>query len=147
MRQLALVLLIGSLACGGTPHAPAGKESVDPTGGAGGDGGGGAGGETAGGGAGGTGMPDAAATGTGGTGGPMLGFYEAEAVKPAGPNELIAPAVVSNCPNMSPTCAAPDAVKPETPCCFQGKEVRQLLRGKGGLVFNEIAAPADGTYD
>jgi hypothetical protein len=90
---------------------------------------------------------DAGGGGAGGAAGGLLGFYEAEAVMPAGPNELIAPAVISNCPNMSPTCGAPEAVKPETPCCFQGKEVRQLLRGKGGLQFNKINAPADGMYD
>jgi hypothetical protein len=90
---------------------------------------------------------DVAAGGEGGGSGQMLGFYEAEAVMPAGPNQLIAPAVVNGCPNASPNCGAPDTVKPETPCCFQGKEVRQLLRGKGGLQFNKLAAPADGMYD
>jgi hypothetical protein len=80
-------------------------------------------------------------------GGGMLGFYEAEAIMPAGPNELLPPAVVNNCPDMSPSCGPPETVMPETRCCFQGKEVRQLLRGRGGLQFNKIAAPADGMYD
>jgi hypothetical protein len=87
--------------------------------------------------------PDAATTG----GGQMLGFYEAEAVMPNGPNQIIAPAVISNCPFMSPNCGPPESVKPEEKCCFQGKEVRQLLRGRGGLQFNKIMAPADGMYD
>jgi hypothetical protein len=77
----------------------------------------------------------------------MLGFYEAEAVAPNGPNEIIKPAVINDCPNMSPNCGSVETLKTETPCCFSGKEVRQLLRGNGGLIFNKIAAPADGMYD
>jgi len=77
----------------------------------------------------------------------MLSFYEAEAIMPAGPNQLIAPAVISNCPFMSPACGPLEMVMPEEKCCSAGKEVRQLLRGKGGLQFNKIMAPADGMYD
>jgi hypothetical protein len=44
-------------------------------------------------------------------------------------------------------CGAPETIQPEAMCCSQGKEVRQLLRGKGGLVFNKVMAPADGMYD
>jgi len=145
-------------------------DADEATGGAGtpaGTGGSGTGGASTGGSAG---TPDAApAEGTGGaatggsgptpdadiaagdaaaaTGGGMLGFYEAEAVMPAGPNQLLAPAVISNCPFMSPNCGAPETVMPEQKCCFSGKEVRQLLRGRGGLVFNKVMAPADGMYD
>ena len=94
-------------------------DADEATGGAGtpaGTGGSGTGGASTGGSAG---TPDAApAEGTGGaatggsgptpdadiaagdaaaaTGGGMLGFYEAEAVMPAGPNQLLAPAVISN---------------------------------------------------
>ena len=82
-----------------------------------------------------------------GGGGPMLGFYEAEAVMPAGPNQLLAPAVVGGCGATNPICGAPTTIKPESLCCSQGKEVRQLLRGRGGLQFNKITAPADGMYD
>jgi hypothetical protein len=102
-----------------------------------------------------SGGPDAAAdvaapTSTGDAGsaaGKPLAVYEAEAVAPAGPNQLLAPAVVNNCPDMAPNCGAVETLKTETPCCFGGKEVRQLLRGRGGLVLNKIAAPADGMYD
>jgi hypothetical protein len=85
--------------------------------------------------------------GPAGPSGPQLGFYEAEAVAPAGPNELIKPAVVSACPDVSPACGSPAGLMTETPCCFSGKEVRQLLRGNGGLVFNKVSAPSDGMYD
>jgi hypothetical protein len=74
----------------------------------------------------------------------MLGFYEAEAVPP---NTPIAPAVIGGCGMTNPVCPAPAEMKPEAMCCSGGKEVRQLLRGRGGLVFNGIAAPADGMYD
>jgi hypothetical protein len=126
----------GGSATGGGPGAP---DAADATGGAPGglDGSAGAGVE-----------PDAASEEAGTVGGgAMLGFYEAEAVMPAGPNQIIAPAVISNCPFMSPSCGAPETVKDADKCCFQGKEVRQLLRGRGGLQFNKIMAPADGMYD
>jgi hypothetical protein len=146
----------GSAGAGGAPTSAGGSSGTGGSGGAGGavsvdaaaadSGGGGPAGE------GGTGGDDASADTSsadavtaGGEG--MLGFYEAEAVMPAGPNELIAPAIVNNCPNMSPACGAPDTIKSESMCCSAGKEVRQLLRGRGGLQFNKIAAPADGMYD
>jgi hypothetical protein len=129
------------------PTAPStggsGGVQADAGGGSGGGGSGGAGGAPV--------EPDAAPDtlpavdgGPGGVG--MLGFYEAEAVAPGGPNELIRPAVVNNCPDMAPDCPTPD-IKSETMCCSKGKEVRQLLRGRGGLQLNKIAAPADGMYD
>jgi hypothetical protein len=136
---------------GGGPADAAGAGSGGGAGGASAGAGGataGAGGATAGDAA--ATAPDAGAPGdvTGaGTGGGVIGFYEAEAVAPAGPNQLLPPAVVNGCPNMGPNCGAPDTIKPESMCCSQGKEVRQLLRGKGGLVFNKISAPADGMYD
>jgi hypothetical protein len=77
----------------------------------------------------------------------MLGFYEAEAVMPNGPNEILPPAIVGGCGMTNPVCGAPDTIKPEAMCCSQGKEVRQLLRGRGGLVFNKLSVPTDGMYD
>jgi len=166
--QVAWAVLLSSIACaGGGPAAVGAPDAEEATGGAGGSVGAGTGGSATGGAV--APAPDAAATGdTGGTGGSggsapepdaaaddaaaitsggMLGIYEAEAVMPAGPNQLIAPAVISNCPFMSPSCGAPETVTPEQQCCFGGKEVRQLLRGRGGLVFNKVMAPADGMYD
>jgi hypothetical protein len=164
---VAWVAIVSFSACGsGSGAGPGGgtvPDAQETTGGAGGSAGAGGGGGTGGA----SGVPDAAITkadaSSGGTGpavgpdaapdggapvgGGMLGFYEAEAVMPAGPNELIAPAVVNNCPDMSPSCGPPETIMPEARCCSQGKEVRQLLRGKGGLQFNKIAAPADGMYD
>src|SRR5689334_6273242 len=130
MRHFALGVLVAALGCGSSPQAAGSKtDPGDVTGGSRGGGEGGSGGGGAGGigGSGGSATPDASAAGTGGaageggagdpdaaadsngpveadagTSGSLLGFYEAEAVGPAGPNELIAPAVVSNCPNMSP---------------------------------------------
>jgi hypothetical protein len=119
----------GGGAAGGAMDA-AESDAATPDGGAGGTGAGGS-------------MGMAGSTGNSG----MMGFYEAEAVMPAGPNQLIAPAVVNGCPNMGPNCGAPDTLMPEAMCCSKGGEVRQLLRGKGGLVFNKVAAPADGMYD
>jgi hypothetical protein len=168
----AVLLSFGG--CGGGSAGPGGGAVLDAeeaTGGTGGSAvagqGGGSGGSPATGGA--PGMPDAAAGGAGGGdggsgggsepgpdaapeggspgAGGMVGFYEAEAVMPAGPNQIIAPAVISNCPFMSPTCGPPETIKPEDKCCSGGKEVRQLLRGRGGLQFNKIMAPADGMYD
>lgn len=159
-------------ACGGGGSGPGGgavPDAEESTGGAIGTTTVGTGGSSTGGATGGAaGLPDAAVASTGGqgaggpdtgaapdtgsstggmSGGGMLGFYEAEAVMPAGPNQLLAPAVVSNCPFMSPTCGPPETIKPEEKCCSAGKEVRQLLRGRGGLVFNKLMAPADGMYD
>jgi hypothetical protein len=164
---LSLALSI-TLACGSSPGPSSTPGGNDAALGAGGSSGGSGGGDGGSGGR--SNVPDAAVAGSGGTvavdaalidaaaadsaraeagatGEGMLGFYEAEAIAPGGPNELISPAVVNNCPNMSPNCGPAAMVRPETMCCFGGKEVRQLLRGKGGLVFNKVGAPADGMYD
>jgi hypothetical protein len=163
---LWVTLLVSNACASGGPGAATVADADEPPGSTGGSpatGGSGTGGGATGGS---PGTPDAAlaedAGATGGSpatpdaamadaapvsGGGMVGFYEAEAVMPAGPNQILAPAVISNCPFMSPTCGAPETVMPETQCCFGGKEVRQLLRGRGGLVFNKVMAPADGTYD
>src|SRR5437667_131581 len=58
-----------------------------------------------------------------------------------------APTAGTGCGAATPVCGAYDTVKPEDTWCFDGKEVRQLLRGKGGLQFNNVSAPADGMYD
>jgi hypothetical protein len=77
-------------------------------------------------------------------GGGVLAFYEAEAVPP---NQLISGAVVGGCGAANPICPPPAEMKPEAMCCSGGKEVRQLLRGKGGLQFNGVTVAADGIYD
>jgi hypothetical protein len=122
--------------------------STSSEGGAGGSGGsGGSGGDSGGsGGAGGSGASDGGSSSDsdGGGLGQMLGFYEAEAIPP---NMLIAPAVMGGCGATNPVCPPPTQMQPEAMCCSGGKEVRQLLRGRGGLQFNAIAAPTDGMYD
>ena len=77
-------------------------------------------------------------------GGSVLAFYEAEAVPP---NTLISGAVVGKCGATTPVCPPPAEIKPETNCCSGAGEVRQLLRGKGGLQFNGVTVDADGIYD
>jgi hypothetical protein len=77
-------------------------------------------------------------------GGSVLAFYEAEAVPP---NTLISGAVVGKCGAATPVCPPPAEIKPETNCCSGAGEVRQLLRGKGGLQFNGVTVDADGNYD
>jgi hypothetical protein len=72
-----------------------------------------------------------------------LGFYEAEATPP---NTLISGAIVGGC-GTTPACPPPAELKEGLMCCSGGKEVRQLLRGKGGVQFNAVSAPADGNYD
>jgi hypothetical protein len=168
-----LVLAVVSGACGSSPKPPPPPAQPAETGGTGtpapmppgGFGAGGSGGSPPAGTAGEGGAPalDAAAPGGSGgaavepppadasppgdatpTAGALVGFYEAEAVPP---NQVIAGAVVGGCGAATPVCGPYDTVKPEDTCCFGGKEVRQLLRGKGGLQFNGISAPADGMYD
>src|SRR6185369_10480301 len=40
-----------------------------------------------------------------------------------------------------------DGVKEGVECCSGGKKLSQLLRGKGGVVFNALEAPSDGMFD
>jgi hypothetical protein len=137
---------------GSTGGAPAGKKdaTAPDTGGSGG----GPPGDT-----GGASGPDAAIAADSGSGvdsagaasdaGPVLGggvlaFYEAEAVPP---NTLISGAVVGKCGAATPACPAPAEIKPEMTCCSGSGEVRQLLRGKGGLQFNGVTVDAEGIYD
>jgi hypothetical protein len=95
------------------------------------------------GGAGGAGDGGAATGGTSGTGpGGSLGWYEAEAVPP---NMLFGATKIGNCG--AGACPSTDAIKEGMECCSAGKKLSQLLRGTGGAVLNEIAAPADGMYD
>jgi len=70
-----------------------------------------------------------------------LGFYEAEAVPP---NMLFGATKIGNCG--AGTCP-PGGLKEGMECCSGGKKLSQLLRGTGGAVLKEIAAPADGMYD
>jgi hypothetical protein len=135
----------GSAGSGGNAGAGGGSGSAGSGGSSGSAGSGGATRTDAGGGS----KPDggAATDGAPASTGPMLGFYEAEAVMPAGPNQLIGKAVVGGCGANNPVCGPPDTIKPEAMCCSMGKEVRQLIRGTSGLQFNKISAPADGMYD
>jgi hypothetical protein len=136
---------------GTTGSGGAGGASTGGSGGAGGTSSGGSGGSAGAGGA----APDAAADSSAADGagsstdGPVLGgnviaFYEAEAVPP---NQLISGAVVGGCGATNPICPAPAEIKEGMMCCSGGKEVRQLLRGKGGLQFNGVTVAADGIYD
>jgi hypothetical protein len=94
---------------------------------------------------GGSGQSDAAAPPS--TGGPLpagaIGWYEAEAVPP---NTLFGATKVAMC-GTAPPCASLDAIKEGVECCSGGKKLSQLLRGKGGVVMNDITVPSDGTYD
>jgi hypothetical protein len=75
--------------------------------------------------------------------GEALGWYEAEAVPP---NTLFGATTIVTC-GTAPPCASHDAVKEGVECCSGGKKLSQLLRGKGGAVFNAVEAPSDGMYD
>jgi hypothetical protein len=144
----------GAGGSGGTGGATGGR-------GGGGSGGGGSGGGGSGG-AGGSGGSDVDASpgGAGGNsdgaagadggegdaapgGGPLVGFYEAEAPN----NTLFGAAARKGCGMANPACGPPETTKPDSLCCFGKMEVRNLLRGVGGVQFNGVSAPADGMYD
>jgi hypothetical protein len=72
-----------------------------------------------------------------------IGWYEAEAVPP---NTLFGGTKVAMC-GTAPPCTSVDAIKEGVECCSGGKKLSQLLRGKGGVVVNDVAVPADGMYD
>jgi hypothetical protein len=72
-----------------------------------------------------------------------LGWYEAEAVPP---NTLFGGTKIAMC-GTAPPCTSLDAIKEGVECCSGGKKLSQLLRGRGGVVVNDIAVPADGMYD
>jgi hypothetical protein len=72
-----------------------------------------------------------------------IGWYEAEAVPP---NTLFGGTKIAMC-GTAPPCASIDAIKEGVECCSGGKKLSQLLRGKGGVVVNDVAVPADGMYD
>jgi len=71
-----------------------------------------------------------------------LGWYEAEAVPP---NTLFGGTKIGTCG--AGACASTSAIKEGMECCSAGKKLSQLLRGKGGAVFNNVMAPSDGMYD
>jgi hypothetical protein len=71
-----------------------------------------------------------------------LGWYEAEAVPP---NTLFGGSKIGSCG--AGACASTSAIKEGMECCSAGKKLSQLLRGKGGAVFNNVMAPSDGMYD
>jgi hypothetical protein len=71
-----------------------------------------------------------------------LGWYEAEAVPP---NTLFGGSKIGTCG--AGACASTAAIKEGMECCSAGKKLSQLLRGKGGAVFNAVMAPSDGMYD
>jgi hypothetical protein len=127
------------------------------TGGASGSGGAASGGSGGSSGSGGSVEADASTAGSGGSGGsggegadaspppssgPMIGWYEAEAVPP---NQVFGPASVGNCG--APACPAMAEIKEGLECCSGKKKISQLIRGKGQLQFNNVSAPADGMYD
>ena len=84
---------------------------------------------------------DAAAP-SGGAPAGALGWYEAEAAD----NTLFGGTKIVMC-GTAPKCASVAAIKEGIECCSEGKKLSQLLRGKGGVVVNKIAAPSDGMYD
>src|SRR5262249_16326226 len=45
------------------------------------------------------------------------------------------------------TCMSTMAIKDGLECCSGGKKVSQLLRGRGGVVFQQVMAPSEGMYD
>jgi hypothetical protein len=169
-REVLLVLSGMLVGCGSSaPPPPPAVDAASPTGGSGGGpsipgttppGGAPAGGETPTGGApaldAATPPPalDAASSGTDGSpvvGGNTSGWYEAEAMT----NTLSGSTLTANPPKprlgkCMPICP-PDGVKPGAQCCSAGGEVLWLTQGNGpipgGLQFNGVTAPADGTYD
>jgi hypothetical protein len=176
MTRIAFALTLALAACGSAAknNGATGGEGGDDTGGAG-DGTGGSkpssttGGSTGTGGARPTGgstgtggeteSPPDASAGSGGTSGAdagappadgasvsaghtgALGWYEAEA--PA--NMLFGGSKIGACGAGS--CMSTEAIKEGMECCSAGKKVSQLLRGRGGVVFNNVMAPSDGMYD
>jgi hypothetical protein len=92
-----------------------------------------------------SGQSDAAAPPS--TGGPLpagaIGWYEAEAVPP---NTLFGGTKIAMC-GTAPPCTSLDAIKEGVECCSGGKKLSQLLRGRGGVVMNDITVPSDGMYD
>jgi hypothetical protein len=88
-------------------------------------------------------------SGEGGAGGTVsaghtgaLGWYEAEAMPP---NTLFGGTKIATCG--AGACQSTGAIKEGMECCAGGKKLSQLLRGKGGAVFNNVMAPSDGMYD
>jgi hypothetical protein len=81
------------------------------------------------------------------TGGPLpagaIGWYEAEAVPP---NTLFGGTKIAMC-GTAPPCTSLEAIKEGVECCSGGKKLSQLLRGKGGVVMNDVTVPSDGMYD
>jgi hypothetical protein len=131
----------GAVASGGSTGQ--GGSGVDAAvGGSAGEGEAGAGGEAAGGTAG-AGSGGAAGGANGNLPENMIGWYEAEAIPP---NTLFGGTKATMC-GTAPPCASIAAVKEGVECCSGGKKLSQLLRGKGGVVLNQVMAPADGVYD
>jgi hypothetical protein len=70
-----------------------------------------------------------------------VGWYEAEAAA----NTLFGGSKIGSCG--AGVCMATDTIKEGQECCSAGKKVSQLLRGRGGVIFNNVMAPSDGMYD
>ena len=73
--------------------------------------------------------------------GDMIAWYECE----ADGNVFTKPAKITTCE--AGPCAPGVVIKELLECCSGGKKVSNVERGKGALLMNKVAVPADGTYD